>query len=117
MSTRSNTPSAVSRRQFLAAGAAAAVVTRGLAGAADAAPPRQATGVKVGEVTDSSAIVWTRLTAATARNGDGRKVAGNIRNVPQPAAVEDPAALAGACPGAAGRIRVRFGPRPDLTDA
>jgi alkaline phosphatase D len=45
----------------------------------------QATGVKVGEVTDTSAVVWTRLTAKEAREADG------------------------ACPGARGRVRVLCG--------
>ncbi len=51
-----------------------AVVTLALlilcAAAADAAagPPYQATGIKIGEVTDTSAIVWTRLTRNPKRN-------------------------------------------------
>jgi alkaline phosphatase D len=53
----------------------------------------QATGVKVGEVTDASAIVWVRRTAKSAREADG------------------------ACPGAPGRVRVRHGAREDLADA
>ena len=35
------------------------------------ADPRQATGVKVGEVTDTSAIVWVRRTAKSVREADG----------------------------------------------
>ncbi len=39
---------------------------------ANAAPPHQATGIKTGEITDTSAIVWTRLTRKAERNpGDG----------------------------------------------
>ena len=40
--------------------------------------PRQATGVKVGEVTDRSAIVWTRLTAEPTRNRTGLDFQGAI---------------------------------------
>jgi len=57
------------------------------------AEPRQATGVKVGEVTDTSAIVWTRVTSKAAREKDG------------------------ACPGAPGKVRLRCGTREDLGDA
>ncbi len=54
---------------------------------------RQAMGVKVGEVTENSAIVWMRLTEKSARNADG------------------------AVPGAPGRVRVRWSPREDLDGA
>ena len=36
-----------------------------------APPPFQATGVKVGEVTDTGALVWVRLTADPVRNATG----------------------------------------------
>jgi alkaline phosphatase D len=74
-------------------------------------------GTKVGEVTDTSAIVWARLTAAPERNNHGTPMEGTIgRKVPQtiPVPVE---ALEGACPGAPGRIRVRYGAEKDLADA
>ena len=45
------------------------------AAAADSGAPYQATGFKVGEVTDSSAIVWTRLTLHAQHNpSDGPMV-------------------------------------------
>ena len=69
------TPDALSRRAFLATGAVVAALPA-LAEAADPLPQRQATGVKVGEVTDTSAVVWARLTANPARNADGAKVVG-----------------------------------------
>jgi len=34
-------------------------------------PPYQANGVKIGEVTQTSAIIWTRLTEKPERNTDG----------------------------------------------
>jgi alkaline phosphatase D len=61
---------------------------------AAASETRQATGLKIGEVTEDSAIVWMRLTQAAAR---------------------DPAD--GSCPGAEGRVRVRYGLLPNLSDA
>lgn len=53
----------------------------------------QATGVKVGEVTDTTAIVWMRVTEKPQREADG------------------------GCPGAPGRVRLRYGRREDLSDA
>jgi alkaline phosphatase D len=54
---------------------------------------RQATGVKVGEVGETSAVVWMRVTAKETREADG------------------------ASPGAAGRVRLRHGAKEDLSDA
>ncbi len=82
--------------------------------AAETAASRQANGVKVGEVTPTSAIVWTRLTANAERNRNGLAIVGKANRktfVPVSVPVEQ---LEGACPGAAGRIRVRYGTRPDL---
>lgn len=82
-------------------------------------PPRQASGVKIGEMTSDRAVIWTRLTRNATRNDPTRHL--NIegrwdRHAPPPPA--PPAdTLAGACPGAAGRIRIRHGLRDDLTDA
>ena len=68
---------------------------------------RQATGVKVGEVTASSAIVAMRLTEKAERRSDGilrrkrsvKKVPPVIPNVPD---------LEGSAPGAPGRVRVCY---------
>jgi hypothetical protein len=48
-------------------------------GAPGADPPshRQASGVKVCEVTDTTATVWVRVTEHGTRNGDGTRVVGN----------------------------------------
>ncbi|MBA4188867.1 MAG: alkaline phosphatase [Planctomycetaceae bacterium] len=106
----------VSRRKFLAVGAIAA----GLPAVAPAADPpthRQASGVKVGEVTESTAIVWTRLTAGVGRNDDGTKIVGKSVKEDSPLADAEVRKLHGACPGGAGRVRVRYGSKPDLVDA
>ncbi len=85
--------------------------------AADAAAAHQATGVKVGEVTDTTAIVWTRLTARPTRLNEGVVIPGKVKKN-QPAALAVAAhEIEGACPGADGRIRVRYGTREDLGDA
>src|SRR5688500_5673537 len=90
----------VTRRKFLAGSlagvAATGVWTDALAGREPADGSRQATGVKVGEVSDTSAIVWLRLTA------NARPLAEELR---------------GACPGAAGRVRLRYGTDARLAGA
>jgi len=88
-------------------------------GAAFAQEPHQATGVKVGEVTSTTAIVWVRLTARPTRNNHGivihrRKGGRKGEILPPGISIGD---LEGACPGAPGVVRVRYGEREDLADA
>ena len=54
------------RRQFMQRSAALAggAVVQPLLAVGQGAAAHQASGVKVGEVTDTTAIVWTRLTAS-----------------------------------------------------
>jgi alkaline phosphatase D len=102
----------VSRRGFLAASAGLPLHLLQAN-----APPRQATGVKIGEVTHDSALVWTRLTQSSARKRDGVVVKGYIKReaaAPLTVAVSE---LEGACPGAPGLVRLRYGTREDLTGA
>lgn len=80
----------------------------------------QAMGTRVGEVTDTTAIVWTRLTANRTRMNDGAAVPdrtpyGIDKDVMSPTVPVDE--LEGACPGAPGSIRVRYGTQEDLRDA
>ncbi|MBE2284512.1 MAG: alkaline phosphatase D family protein [Prosthecobacter sp.] len=106
------------RRRFLQTTAAAALTAPWLAEAADAGP-FQATGTRVGEVTDSTAIVWTRLTKNATRNNDGVTFAlrkGRNKGRTQPP-VPPVAEIEGACPAASGQVRVRFGLKEDLSDA
>jgi alkaline phosphatase D len=107
----------LTRRSFVACSAAAAAMPTLLheLQAAEAPAAHQATGTRVGEVTPTSAIVWTRLTLQPARNNDGVKFAKGDKPTPEElGAVEK---LEGACPGAAGRVRLRYGPNEDLTGA
>ncbi|MBM3877877.1 MAG: alkaline phosphatase [Verrucomicrobia bacterium] len=113
-------PNSLSRRRFLRATSAVAVA--GAFPSASAAQPgggpHQATGKRVGEATDTSAIVWTRLTRNRERNNAG--LAFNQKKVDRKnlAKVTVPVGeIEGACPGAPGRVRVRFGLRADLSDA
>lgn len=68
---------------------------------------RQATGVKIGEVTDSSAMIWTRVTAAEVRRQDGLDLKGRPKKESGP--VYNAEELLGSAPGAEGRVRIRYG--------
>ena len=117
-------PRKVTRRTFLADSATIAAasiitgqVTSLIANAAESLPVRQAMGTKVGEVTDTTARVWTRLTAAVERNHAGPAIGGKVRKGEPPAVNVPVADLEGACPGAPGRIRVHYSTAHDLRDA
>ncbi|MBM4076578.1 MAG: hypothetical protein FJ267_13185, partial [Planctomycetes bacterium] len=111
----------LTRRHFLTQTVAVPTIGGVLLAAADSDSPLtfQATGTRVGDVSDSTAVVWTRLTAKSTRTNSSIKYVGRVakeskdkREVTEP--VEQ---LDGACPGASGRVRVRYGFREDLTDA
>lgn len=104
-----------SRRKFIAGSLASVAAGGVLLGAQDPAATRQATGVKVGEVTDTSAIVWMRVTAQPRLNDKGKDFPrGKPINRPKDVRIED---LRGACPGAAGRVRLRYSVNADLSEA
>ncbi len=78
-----------------------------------------ATGFKVGEVSQTSAIVWTRITQHAERNWDGyrdpqKREPQQNEYVPSPVAVHD---REGACPGAPGQVRVVYGASQDFDGA
>ncbi|HOC69250.1 MAG TPA: alkaline phosphatase D family protein [Candidatus Hydrogenedentes bacterium] len=86
------------------------------AAAADAV--YMANGIKMGEVTPDSVLVWTRLTRAAERNADGApfpEVAGkeraggdlSVTDITGGRALED---MEGAAPGAPGLVRVTYWP-------
>lgn len=107
-----------SRRDFLTTTAAGlTLASSGLllddALAANPAGSRQATGVKVGEVTDTAAIVWLRLTANADHNAKGRLIR-KRQPLPENLRIDQ---LRGACPGAAGRVRLRYGTNENLQGA
>jgi alkaline phosphatase D len=110
----------LSRRRFIHGTAAAALgapLDASLhAGSAPVA--RQATGTRAGEVTDTSAMVWTRLTRHPVRNNDGivspARVKGQKKEPPVTVPVEQ---LEGACPGMEGSVKLRYGLKEDLSDA
>ncbi len=89
--------------------------------------PHQATGIKIGEVTHNSVIVWTRLTRSAQRvgaeapmpevqyldpktgklggRGQGRPDRKPVVTFPENSTIE---AIEGAVPGAPGQVRVRY---------
>lgn len=83
--------------------------------------PYNAMGERVGEVTDTSAIVHTRLTRLPVRNADGYRFAGakhgtpprKIRHLPAGMRTEE---LEGACPGTEGSVRLWVGRSSSLRD-
>lgn len=90
----------------------------------DEEPPYNALGERVGEVTDRSAIVHTRLTAAPRRNERGYSYSIWTHNLSYEQRLEvrvpdgmTVAELEGACPGKPGRVRLCYSTRPDLRDA
>lgn len=78
-----------------------------------------AMGFRIGEVTQDSAIVWTRITKHAERNWDGVREAKKReprveRYVPSKTNVND---REGATPGAAGQVRVTYGADQELKAA
>ena len=77
--------------------------------------PHQATGLKVGEVTASSAVVWVRLTRLPARLADDNAAIKPLTGKKEGTANAE--TLPGACPAASGSVRLSFGLRDDFAQA
>ncbi|MGV3560989.1 alkaline phosphatase D family protein [Larkinella arboricola] len=80
----------------------------------------QAMGTRVGDVTPTTAILWTRLTAFEKRNTDGVVIPGRAqdykgKSLPEVTVPVDQ--LEGACPGTSGWVRVRYGTNETLKRA
>ena len=80
--------------------------------------PRQATGIKVGEVSADSAIIWTRLTQHAERRADGDPMRGRPEKTePGETIVQiNPNDLQGSVPGAPGLIRLRYADNVNFFD-
>ena len=76
---------------------------------------RQATGVRIGEVTETSAIIWTRITEKAERRSDGI-VRRNRADKTNPEQL-NPRDLEGSVPGAEGRVRLLHGTAESLEQA
>jgi alkaline phosphatase D len=74
----------------------------------------QATGLKVGEVSPESAIVWMRLTKEAERKRDGILRRGRPQPYPEGLLVES---LEGSTPGLAGQLRLRYATDASLRGA
>ena len=120
-----HTQKAITRRAFVAGSSAAVagvLIDTRASEAAQAAGPFQAMGTRAGEVTDTTAIVWARLTAAPTRNHSGvvipKRAKDEAKRGKSESKVNVPVEqLEGACPGARGRVQLRYGTREDLSDA
>lgn len=75
-------------------------------------------GTRAGEVSDTTAIVWTRLTKAPLRNNEGvivpKSKGTNEVAKEKVASVEQ---LEGSCPGAPGKVRLRYSTQENLAEA
>ncbi|MBA2117571.1 alkaline phosphatase D family protein [Bremerella alba] len=103
----------LNRRLFLKSTVASAAI----AASADALDTKivvhsvyQATGLRIGEVTPTSAIVWTRLTKNSERNNDG--VVFTKRGKSKEALKTPAEEIEGACPGQPGKIRLLYAISP-----
>ncbi|MEP7363075.1 MAG: alkaline phosphatase D family protein [Acidobacteriota bacterium] len=109
------------RRRFLATLASSAAVQsaaiHGLVPASLAAidpDSRQATGLKIGEVTPTSALAWMRLTETPSRQADGERRRGRPQPFPENRSTRE---LEGSTPGAPGRLRLRYSTKENLSGA
>lgn len=105
----------INRRTFVAAPTAALVLAASAQPTATAQemvhPSRQATGLRIGEVTHDSAVIWSRLTLNSERNIAGVLIPGRAvgKRPDEWAIVPVPTSeLEGACPPADGRVRIRY---------
>jgi len=117
----------ISRRRFIGQSSVALTASLLVPGsdslAADGTPvPHQAMGTRCGDVTSDTAIVWTRLTQHASRNKDGVLIEGRANDANHRSKKSEPLTipveqLEGACPGMAGRVRLRYGTDADLKEA
>ncbi|MEZ5355716.1 MAG: alkaline phosphatase D family protein [Bryobacteraceae bacterium] len=94
----------LSRRELMAALSGLATSARGADGS------HQASGVKAGEITPDSAVIWTRRTATVRRLDEGIRRRGHTPKAWKLKPGEDVNLFEGACPGAAGEMRVSIEP-------
>jgi len=75
-----------------------------------ASPVNMANGIKIGEVTSTTAIIWTRLTKNAERNVAGKPFPSNINKERKSASFDDLSLMEGAVPGVDGELRVTYWP-------
>ena len=76
-----------------------------------------ANGIKVGEVTSDTAIIWTRLTEFRERNLDGKPFPKNNDKKRRSLDYPDLDAMEGAVPGLNGEVRLTYSPKSNPSSA
>jgi alkaline phosphatase D len=74
------------------------------------ADTRQATGIRIGEIAPTSAVIWTRRTSEAARLDNGIRRRGQGQQAFAPKPDENLKQFEGACPGAQGYTRLVIEP-------
>jgi alkaline phosphatase D len=103
----------LSRRRFLAASAGLAFTH--FRPEQEQQEARQSTGLKIGEVTDNSAIVWMRLTQTSTRKRDGVMIKRHIQRDNHEPLTVPISELEGSCPGAPGLVRLQYSTSTNLS--
>jgi len=85
-------------------------------GQQDGADVYMANGIKVGDARADQCAVWVRLTAVASANRGGAKFPQRKAHLPQTPDGATLAQMAGAVPGAAGEVRVRYWPEGEGDD-
>jgi len=78
--------------------------------AGDIAPVHMANGIKIGEVSSTSAIIWTRLTEHAERNIQGKPFRKNVNKARKSAHYDDLSAMEGSVSGGSGEVRLTYWP-------
>jgi alkaline phosphatase D len=76
-------------------------------------PVNMANGVKIGEVTSTSAIVWTRLTRHPERNIDGKPFSKNVNQNRKSQDIDNLDEMEGSVPGSVGEVQLTYWPTED----
>lgn len=76
-----------------------------------------ANGIKVGEVDQTSAVVWTRLTTHPDRNIDGQPFDASIKKPEKQPAINDISKMRASVEGAAGDVQIKYWPKGDQASA
>jgi len=82
-------------------------------GSQDAASVYMANGIKIGEVSSNSAIIWTRLTKNPERNIKGDPFPRNTNKNRKSLQFDNLAEMEGSVPGAVGEVRIAYWPQQD----
>jgi alkaline phosphatase D len=82
------------------------------------AESHQASAVKIGEMTDTTAIAWVRYTKNAEANSNGPVLERDgVNDRRRASSASDTATFKWAAPGAVGKVRLRYGRKADLADA